>query len=81
MSPSKISPAAKSADSKCVHTTKGWVCAICFPLGDPNRALERILSLSELQAHAASNHYAALGNNSWDNFGKPLLTLYFHGSC
>ncbi|KAB8304571.1 hypothetical protein EYC80_003950 [Monilinia laxa] len=61
---SATSPASslkKAADVKCVQTTKGWVCAICFPLDDPSRALERVLSLAQLQAHAAANHYASLG--------------------
>ncbi|QSZ29424.1 hypothetical protein DSL72_003938 [Monilinia vaccinii-corymbosi] len=58
----------KAADIKCVKTTKGWVCAICFPLDDPSRALERVLNLNQLQAHAAANHYASLGPNEWDNY-------------
>lgn len=67
---SPASSSKKAADVKCVETTKGWVCAICFPLDDPNRALERVLSLAQLQAHAAANHYASLGQNEWDNYGK-----------
>ncbi|KAF7953677.1 uncharacterized protein EAE97_001076 [Botrytis byssoidea] len=60
----------KSADIKCVQTTKGWVCALCFPLGHPSRALERVMNLAELRTHAAGNHYASLGQDEWDNYGK-----------
>ncbi|KAI9648480.1 hypothetical protein NHQ30_003114 [Ciborinia camelliae] len=65
---SPASSQKKAADNKCVQTTKGWVCALCFPLGDPNRALERVLNLSELKLHAAGNHYASLGQNEWENY-------------
>lgn len=76
MSPTQAqnnSPASsqkKAADIKCVHTTKGWVCALCFPLGDPNRAIERVLNLDELRDHASRNHYASLGDSGWENYGK-----------
>lgn len=59
----------KSADTKCVQTTKGWVCALCFPLGHASRALERVMNLAELRAHANGNHYASLGQHEWDNYG------------
>ncbi|TEY36314.1 hypothetical protein BOTCAL_0559g00010 [Botryotinia calthae] len=65
----------KSADTKCVQTTKGWVCALCFPLGHPSRALERIMNLSELRAHVNGNHYASLGQHEWDNYVKN--SVYF----
>ncbi|TGO16341.1 hypothetical protein BTUL_0029g00310 [Botrytis tulipae] len=65
----------KSADIKCVQTTKGWVCALCFPLGHPSRALERVMSLAELRTHAAGNHYASLGQDEWDNYVKN--SVYF----
>ncbi|THV55018.1 hypothetical protein BGAL_0015g00010 [Botrytis galanthina] len=65
----------KSADIKCVQTTKGWVCALCFPLGHPSRALERVMNLAELRAHAAGSHYASLGQDEWDNYVKN--SVYF----
>ncbi|KAF5871651.1 uncharacterized protein Bfra_008674 [Botrytis fragariae] len=65
----------KSADIKCVQTTKGWVCALCFPLGHPSRALERVMNLAELRTHAAGNHYASLGQDEWDNYGKSNHSL------
>ncbi|ESZ89995.1 hypothetical protein SBOR_9617 [Sclerotinia borealis F-4128] len=74
MSPTQApngSPASsqkKTADNKCVLTTKGWVCALCFPFDDPSRALERVLNFAELKAHAAGNHYAQLGQNEWETY-------------
>ncbi|KAK6612340.1 hypothetical protein H4I96_01553 [Botrytis cinerea] len=65
----------KSADTKCVQTTKGWVCALCFPLGHSSRALERVMNLAELRAHANGNHYASLGQHEWDNYVKN--SVYF----
>ncbi|KAF7888381.1 uncharacterized protein EAF02_002922 [Botrytis sinoallii] len=65
----------KSADIKCVQTTKGWVCALCFPLGHPSRALERVMNLAELRIHATGNHYASLGQDEWDNYVKN--SVYF----
>ncbi|TGO48307.1 hypothetical protein BCON_0244g00010 [Botryotinia convoluta] len=65
----------KSADFKCVQTTKGWVCALCFPLGHPSRALERVMNLAELRTHAAGNHYASLGQDEWNNYVKK--SVYF----
>ncbi|TGO40432.1 hypothetical protein BHYA_0037g00310 [Botrytis hyacinthi] len=65
----------KSADVKCVQTTKGWVCALCFPLGHPSRALKRVMNLAELRTHAAGNHYTSLGHNEWDNYVKN--SVYF----
>ncbi|KAM0186898.1 hypothetical protein ACHAPC_004347 [Botrytis cinerea] len=65
----------KSADTKCVQTTKGWVCALCFPLGHASRALERVMNLAELRAHANGNHYASLGQHEWDNYVKN--SVYF----
>ncbi|KAF7902598.1 hypothetical protein EAF00_002501 [Botryotinia globosa] len=65
----------KSAEIKCVQTTKGWVCALCFPLGNPSRALERVMNLAELRTHAAGNHYASLGQDEWDNYVKN--SVYF----
>ncbi|KAF7960936.1 hypothetical protein EAE96_000608 [Botrytis aclada] len=65
----------KSTDIKCVQTTKGWVCALCFPLGHPSRALERVMNLAELRAHAAGNHYVSLGQDEWDNYVKK--SVYF----
>ncbi|TGO66891.1 hypothetical protein BOTNAR_0052g00270 [Botryotinia narcissicola] len=65
----------KPAEIKCVQTTKGWVCALCFPLGHPSRALERVMNLAELRTHAAGNHYASLGQDEWDNYVKN--SVYF----
>ncbi|TGO17529.1 hypothetical protein BPAE_0424g00030 [Botrytis paeoniae] len=65
----------KSANIKCVQTTKGWVCALCFPLGHPSRALERVMNLAELRTHAARNHYTFLGQDEWDNYVKK--SVYF----
>ncbi|KAJ8066378.1 hypothetical protein OCU04_005445 [Sclerotinia nivalis] len=65
---SQASPLNKGSDIKCVQTTKGWVCALCFPLGHPSRALERVLNLAELKSHASSNHYASLGEHEWKNY-------------
>lgn len=74
MSPTKelhTSPlvAQKKMDNKCVQTTKGWVCALCFPLGHPSRALERVLGLTELKAHATGHHFATLKQDEWENYG------------
>ncbi|KAF7856920.1 hypothetical protein EAF04_009680 [Stromatinia cepivora] len=65
---SQSSPLNKGSDIKCVQTTKGWVCALCFPLGHPSRALERVLNFPELKSHAAGNHYASLGEHEWENY-------------
>ncbi|TGO85954.1 hypothetical protein BPOR_0349g00090 [Botrytis porri] len=65
----------KSTDIKCVQTTKGWVCALCFPLGHPSRAFERVMNLTELRNHAAGNHYTYLGQDEWDNYVKQ--SVYF----
>ncbi|APA09733.1 predicted protein [Sclerotinia sclerotiorum 1980 UF-70] len=64
----QASPLSKGSDIKCVQTTKGWVCALCFPLRHPSRALERVLSLVELKSHAAGTHYASLGEHEWENY-------------
>ncbi|KAF7938723.1 uncharacterized protein EAE98_001061 [Botrytis deweyae] len=72
---SPTSAQKKSADIKCVQTTKGWVCALCFPLGHPSRALERVMNLAGLRTHATGNHYASLGQDEWDNYVKN--SVYF----
>ncbi|CAD6441908.1 e22bdcbc-903e-4ce4-8f6d-bac6deebe0ff [Sclerotinia trifoliorum] len=64
----QASPLNKSSDIRCVQTTKGWVCALCFPLGHPSRAIERLLDISELKSHAAGSHYASLGEHEWKNY-------------